>query len=418
MAIVVIVLAGAVCRLPASDIVPSPFFPLQTRWIAELEAPLAAAPAFDREHVYVALRDGMVTAVRLVDGEVSWSTEYASRFSPAVSDGVLAVATAQILVGIRSADGLTLWTSDVGATISAPPVLKSGWVVIVLESGDIVALRAEDGTEIWRRHLSGTLRVEPTVSGPHVFIPVADGRVVALDIVTGAPIWEHTVGGSPQEILAAGDLFVGSTDNFFYRLSRDDGSWLWRWRTGGDIVGRPAADASQVLFVSLDNVLRALDKKSGVQQWRRPLPGRPTAGPTIVGELALVAGVTPEILAFDTKTGFPAGTLKGPAEFAFPPYVIDPTSPEAPGVVAATGDGRLLAMLSPIGPPPLSIVFPPPPLLPEPERFAPADVLPFEPLPPQPERVAPADVLPFEPLPDVVPPNGDSRAEGARPRPF
>ncbi len=397
----------------SSDTSPSPFFPLQTRWVTELETPLAAAPAFDLDHAYVALRDGMVSAVRLVDGEVSWSTEHPSRFSPVVADGILVVAVHQTLVGIRASDGLTLWTSDLGAPISAAPIWEYGWLLIVLESGEIVALRAEDGGEIWRRELSGVLQIEPSVRGRHVYVPVADGRIVALDIVTGDPIWEYAVGGSPREILATDDLFVGSTDNYFYRLSRHDGGWLWRWRTGADIVGRPATDDRRVLFVSLDNVLRALDKKSGVLRWSRPLPGRPTAGPTIVGDLALVAGVAPEILAFDTETGLPAGTLKGPAEFAFPPYVLDPTSPEAPGVVAATGDGRLLAMLSAVGPPPIAITFPPPPLLPEPERFPPADVLPFEPLPPMPRRLAPADVLPFEPLPEATPPTGDERPDGA-----
>ena len=418
MAIVVLMLVGTGIRAPASDVEPSPFFPLQTRWIAELEVPFAAAPVLDQEHAYVVLRDGIVSAVRLVDGETSWSTDHASRFSPAVADGVLVVATAETLVGVRPSDGLTLWTTDVGAMISAPPVWQSGWLLTALESGEIVALRAQDGAVIWRRQLSGTLSIEPTVSGRHVLVPVADGRIVALDIVTGDPVWEYTVGGSPQEILATGDLFVGSTDNFFYRLSSDDGRWLWRVRTGADIVGRPAADATQILFVSLDNVLRALDRKSGVQQWRRPLPGRPTAGPTIVGQLVLVAGVAPEILAFDIETGLPAGTLKGPAEFAFPPYVIDPASPQAPGVVAATGDGRLLAMLSPVGPPRLSIVFPPPPLLPEPDQFAPADVLPFEPLPPFPRRVAPADVLPFEPLPHAPEPEDDTHRDSAVPPPF
>ena len=408
MAVVVLILFGSAFTAPSSEITPSTFFPLETRWIAELDAPLAAAPAFDLQHAYVALRDGSLTAVRLADGEVAWSTDCETRFSPAAADGIVVVATAQRLVGLRTDDGATLWTADLRTPVSAGPVWKAGWLVTVLENGEVMALRAEDGSEFWRRQLSGSLEVAPTVSGRTVFVPIADGRVVALDLMTGDPLWEHPVGGSPREILAADDLFVGSTDNFFYRLSRDDGQLLWRWRTGADIVGRPAADPRQVMFVSLDNVLRSLDRKSGVQQWRRPLPGRPTAGPTIVDDLVLVAGVTPEILAFNIETGAPAGTLKGPAEFVVPPHVLDPSSPEAPGVIATTGDGHLLAMLRPLGPPLFSIVFPPPPLLPAPELFAPADVLPFEPLPDPPpndlDRLDVPDVL--ERIDPATPPDG------------
>ena len=375
-----------------SKISPSPVFPLETRWVMELDTPLAAAPAFDLLYVYVPLRDGSLSAVRLVDGEVIWSAECETQHRLAVGADVLVAASDHTLVGIRSSDGLKLWTSDVGSTVSAAPVWNNGWLIAVLESGEVVVLRAQDGQEFWRRQLSGSLVIEPSVGGRNLFVPVADGRIVALDLVTGDQVWEHTVGGSPREILATDDLFVGSTDNFFYRLSRHNGEWLWRWRTGADIIGRPATNARQVLFVSLDNVLRALDRKSGVQQWRRPLAGRPTAGPTIVGNVVLVAGVAPSILAFDTKTGLPAGTLAVGADFFVPPHVLNLSSPAGPGIIAATGDRRLLAILRALGPPTFSITFPPAPLLPAPERFKPAEVLPFEPLPESPP--ASGEILP------------------------
>ena len=407
MAVVVLILFGSASTLRASEVKPSTFFPLETRWVAKLDAPLAAAPAFDLQHAYVALRNGSLIAVRLADGKVAWSTDCETRFSPAPAEGIVVVATAQRLVGLRTHDGVPLWTTDLGTPVSAAPVWKTGWLLTVLENGEVAALRSEDGSEVWRRQLSGSLNIAPTVSGKAVFVPIADGRVVALDLMTSNPLWERAVGGSPREILASDDLFVGSTNNSFYRLSRDNGQQQWRWRTGSDIVGRPAADPKQVLFVSLDNVLRSLDRKSGVQQWRRPLPGRPTAGPTIIDDLVLVAGVTPEILAFNIETGAPAGTLKGPAEFVMPPHVLDPSSPEAPGVIATTGNGHLLAMLRPMGPPFFSLVFPPPPLLPAPELFVPAEVLPFEPRPnPSPNNFADRLDVPkiFETIEPAVPP--------------
>jgi outer membrane protein assembly factor BamB len=384
----------------AKDVSPSAFFPLQPNWMTDLGQPPVAAPAHDETQVFVPLRDGTLAAVKIVDGSIAWTSDHATEFTPVVEDGLVIVATDQRLVGLRASDAVTLWTTDLGARVSVAPLLATGWLVVALESGEVVALRASDGTEFWREQVSGRLDVQPSVGGSSLFVPVADGRIVALELVTGRRLWEYRLGGSPRQILALDGLFVGSTDNFMYRLSRKNGRVEWRWRTGADIVGLPAVDERLVFFVSLDNVLRALDRDSGVQQWRRALSGRPTAGPQIVGDMALVSGVAPQLRAFDTKTGDPVGVLQAPGEFAVSPHVIRSPAALAPGLIVTTGDGRLVVMGRPTGPPQFSLSFPPRPLLPEPERLAPADVLPFSPLLPQPTLRPPADLLPFVPLDD------------------
>ena len=112
-----------------------------------------------------------------------------------------------------------------------------------------------------------------------MYVSLDNGGVVALSHMTGAVVWEQRLDGAPNQILPLDDLFVGATDNHFYRLSRLDGSIKWSVRTGGDIVGLPAVDETRVYFSSLDNMLYALNRRSGVQQWREPLAARPTAGP-------------------------------------------------------------------------------------------------------------------------------------------
>jgi hypothetical protein len=131
-------------------------------------------------------------------------------------------------------------------------------------------------------------------------------------------------------------LFVGSTDNFFYCLSADDGRWDWRWRTGGDIVGLPVVDARNVYFVSLDNVLRALSRKSGVQQWVRPLPIRPVRGPIMAGSALVVTGIAPTLRAYKLSDGLPAGEMVTAGELAAPVYAL-PASP-LPTLVVVTRD--------------------------------------------------------------------------------
>jgi len=358
--------------------VPSPsLFPLQEHWSTDLKQSALFPPVYDKEQAYVALRDGTLTAVSLLDGSITWSAERVTRVSPAVGDGLVVVAHEGVLLALRTTDGALMWRTDLGATVSAPLLWKGGWLVAALHNGNVVTLRGADGLELWRHPVAGQLDVSPSIGGRELFLPVRDGRVLAFDLETGKLLWERLLEGSPQEILPLDDLFVGSTDNYFYRLSRTDGKMRWRWRTGGDIVGRSAVDERRVMFVSLDNILWALDRDSGVLQWRRPLIGRPTAGPQVIAEIAVVSGVSPVLRAFETRDGREAGTLTGPGEFFGPPHVLRTPALLAPGFIVMTGDGHLVGLLQPTGPPQFSLDFPPPPLLAEPKHLELDHVLPL-----------------------------------------
>ena len=87
----------------------------------------------------------------------------------------------------------------------------------------------------------------------------------------------------------------------------EDGKVDWRWRTGADVIGRRSPTTALVYFVSLDNVLRALNLVTGGQQWKRPLPMRPAWAPVQAGATIVVAGQAPPLRAFNIKDGAPAG---------------------------------------------------------------------------------------------------------------
>src|SRR5204862_1189509 len=140
------------------------------------------------------------------------------------------------------------------------------------------------------------------LAADRIYIPTTDNRIVALQIESGEPIWERKLGGPANDILALADrLYAGSQDNFFYCVMAADGRVDWRWRTGGDVIGRPVADNRYVYFLALDNVLRAINLVTGGQQWMRPLPIRPAWGPAKAGSTIIVAGLPPSLRAFNMK---------------------------------------------------------------------------------------------------------------------
>jgi outer membrane protein assembly factor BamB len=133
-------------------------------------------------------------------------------------------------------------------------------------------------------------------------------------------------------------LYVGSKDNYFYCLSTKDGEQAWRVRTGGDVIGVPLVDEHSVYFVSLDNVVRALNRSNGNQRWRRVLPLRPTMGPIRAGETIIVTGLAETLPAFTAKDGTPAGQLTPGGEVATPPYILEVPGVYGPVVIAIARD--------------------------------------------------------------------------------
>ena len=371
---------------------PAPFFPVQIGWTADLPAPAAAQPAYDAEHAYLGLRDGTLVAIRLRDGSVAWTVERPTALPPAAGGGTVVVAEGTTLVALGADSGEPLWSVDLGAALSTAPLRGAGWLIAALEGGAIVALDGADGRELWRRALGGPVNTPPAFGGRRLFVPIADGRLAALDLPTGELLWEQPLTGSPRQVLPLDAVFVGTTGNYLYRLSLSSGRVDWRWRTGGDVVGAPVVDEERIYFASLDNILWALDRDSGVQRWRQVLSRRPQAVPGLLGRLVLVSGVSEDLRSFDRETGEPSNTLTAPAELGAPPYIASSLAAADLRMVVLAADGRLIGMRQPLPPPAVSLAEPLPPLRPAP----------YADLPSTPIEIGPVVIPPLWPVPDVV----------------
>jgi outer membrane protein assembly factor BamB len=211
--------------------------------------------------------------------------------------------------------------------------------MVVTTAGDVLAFRATDGMLVWRRNVGTTAHAKPTLARDSVYLPGADSRVIALRVDTGAPSWERRLGGAANDILVSGDrLFVGSQDKYMYCLNAEDGIVEWRWRTGGPVIGVPVVDERTTFFVSLDNVLRALNRSSGVQRWKIPLPLRPATGPLHAADALVVSGPAPMLRAYRVADGKSAGEFALPGELAAAPHLFMPADRAFPVLIALARD--------------------------------------------------------------------------------
>jgi hypothetical protein len=326
-----------VSPLTKYDRAPLPLVPVEPVWTLALNARAAADPAFDEGHAYFALE--RIVAYDIWSGDQTWLVSAPVRSALTTGDGLLFFAGTNVFVARHANDGSPAWSVPLTETIVGRAAWSAGMLVVGTASGAVIAARPADGQIVWRHELASRVHATPAIANGRVYVSAADGRIVALDDKTGAAVWESHVGGSPNEILVRADrLFVGSTDQFIYCLMTKDGRVDWRQRTGGNVIGMPAADEGHVYFVSLDNVVRAMDPVSGAQLWFRPLPFRPAWGPARAGLTVVVAGQTAGARAFAVKDGAAAGSIDTGGEVAAPLYVLQDPATELPMLLVVTRD--------------------------------------------------------------------------------
>jgi outer membrane protein assembly factor BamB len=220
--------------------------------------------------------------------------------------------------------------------LSAPMVVKDGWLLAATD-GKLTARRTGDGSPVWTVDAAAQ-RERAAISGDVLFVPMVDGRLAARNLLTGQVLWELRFGGQPEEPLVLGDdLFVGAADKRFYRVDVASGEIEWTARVGATIRGRASSDGERVYFAALDNLIRAFDRVSGAERWRKGVPFRPLGGPMVAGGSVFVAGPGSEIRVLVGSTGATAGTLTFPGRMPLMPGFLE----AADGAVLAAVTGGL-----------------------------------------------------------------------------
>jgi outer membrane protein assembly factor BamB len=375
------------------DRAPLALFPVHTIWTLALNNQITAPPAYDDADGYFAIEQSRLAAYDLSTGTQKWMVSANPRMEPAVGDALLFLIEPSTLTALRTVDGSIAWQLPFAETLVVPPVWDNGWLIVATAAEEILAFRGLDGRLIWRRTIGSAAHARPSLAADRVYVPTDDGRVVALQVETGEPVWERRIGGAANDILALDErLYVGSKDNYLYCLLTGSGTIDWRWRTGADVIGKPVADKRRVYFVSLDNVLRALDRTSGAQQWKDALPLRPTSGPLRAGDALIVTGIAPSMRGYQATDGKAAGEIPAGGELAAPPHLYGTDAAPAPIVIAVTRDIAKGATVSAIGraiEPELAPIAPLPNLIPM-NRAAPAGSPPKTSPPVPPARPSPA----------------------------
>ena len=287
-------------------------------------------PTVDGNRVYVADRNGAVSAYELDSGKLVWrnKTSLVISAGAGVGDGlVLAGSSEGRLVALDAETGEQRWVTDVPSEVLSVPKVYQGIVVVQTVDGTISALKAEDGEKLWLYDRSVpvlTLRgtSTPLVEGGVIISGFANGKLVALGVRDGREIWsaavavphgrtelQRIVDIDADPIISSDILYAGSYQGRLVAVSLQDGRMLWN-REMSTYAGI-AADYSEVIVSDADSEVWGIDRRTGQSLWKQAdLRQRKLTGPAIVDEYAAVGDFEGYLHLLERSDGSIAGRVR------------------------------------------------------------------------------------------------------------
>lgn len=319
---------------PAEEVVP-PKLPVALAWPSvDIGDGLNVSPVTDGERVYLAFRSALVTARELHEGAKElWRINRAVLSPMIAANGMVFLSAGGAIEALRGTDGKTVWTAPQIAT-TAPLAMAHDTIVAVTET-EAIAIKPADGTILWR-HPAGGVKLAPAIDGDRVYLGANDGLVLALKLDSGDEDWKEFIEGGVTAIAAyRGLVYVGGGDKQFYCLK--NGKTDWPARIGASVIGRIEVDDERVYFGAKDNLVRAFDRKNGVQRWQEPMRNRPYSGVIARGHVVFVPVGAAELPMLFDQNGRPSGTLPLPGQLPqdLSPDVVD--TPDGLRIVVVTG---------------------------------------------------------------------------------
>lgn len=141
---------------------------------------------------------------------------------------------------------------------------------------------AETPARAWTAQVAGAtnrrrLAASPVIGGGKLFAVGTDGVIRAFDAVTGAPQWQYR-GQVADDLVNAlfgggvsyadGRVYATNGTGDVMALDANTGAPIWQVKPAGPLRGSPTVAFNQVLVMTQDNQIIALDTADGSLEWQ------------------------------------------------------------------------------------------------------------------------------------------------------
>ena len=279
------------------------------RWETDTEVLIAGGPGVGAAHVYVGSSNGEVIALGREDGSAAWTTRVSSEvLSPPVEQaGVVVVRTVDgKLTGLDAVSGERLWVYDRSVPVltlrgTSTPAMASGAVIAGFDSGRLVALDLKNGQQLWETAVASPtgrselermvdIDADPVIADDIIYAATFQGRVSALDLYTGNVVWRRDMSSHAGLAVDAKNVYVSDTDSQVWSLERSGSASLWRQdKLRARAISAPAVVDRYIVVGDLEGYVHWLNRDDGGFAARTQVDGGAiVAQPLVVGDTAYV----------------------------------------------------------------------------------------------------------------------------------
>ena len=228
--------------------------------------------------------------------------------SPVAAEGVVYVGSADgYLHAVDAATGEQLWKVELKDPIHAIAGVEGG-VVYMNSSKNLYAADARTGEILWNVGLEIPRRTSASIGGGVVcvstYIPgSSESYIHAIDAQSGEELWKLLALGNSFSVVEDGLVYFEAGDGLHSMDSRT-GIESWTADLGGAyMTGLPVVEGDVLYAITSDDVLIAVDAKTGATLWETE--GRGGASIVIAGEVLYMSTHSNRVHVIDAKTGDP-----------------------------------------------------------------------------------------------------------------
>jgi outer membrane protein assembly factor BamB len=220
---------------------------------------------------------GVLTVLEARNGSTRWSDQVSNqltRFVGAIRDNDrLIVSSDSEAFYYDIATGTLKARHQLAIVVNTAPVKLGDILVYGSANGQVLGHLTLNGFRQWGAMTSGQIESDPLALGApnegRAAIISSGGDIIVVDGATGLISSRARIALGADAPLAANDalLFVASVDHSLYAIALNDGTIVWRERTGAPLHNAPVVYKDAVYCDMGETGLSAFDAASGEKLW-------------------------------------------------------------------------------------------------------------------------------------------------------
>ena len=258
------------------------------------------------DRIYFSTRKGIIYCVNGKKRELEWKYQADQSIMSPVYPGKDKIFVFDSLSTLYCLDyeGYLVWKIKIPEKITSGIGEGPDSIYLGTEKGTIFSLDKKNGNIIWNFSTGGAIRTIPVLWRNQIIVGSDDHKLHFLNN-SGALLFDFETGDKIRGglLVDGANLYFGSYDHIFYGFDLQKRKISWKMKTGGKIHSYPVSDEKRVYFISMNNVLYCLEKKTGTTRWWKSISSRSFYRPELFGDCLVVSNLSSHLLGFEVKTG-------------------------------------------------------------------------------------------------------------------